>query len=281
MNIKVITACSRKYHMTPEANPDENLARGNVRDVGAATEMAYAEKPFREAEVDYREQMSHEAREALNFIASKEAEKALERYEATKDEEDPVVRVLREKALAGFEAVNGMGDKFIHHAAVDRQFGSIGRTPVREWVERINWGTKELAGELVDEILKSSGDNKEKLQQLRDLGIQFQKGLSFAFSEAPRVGMGYTGYVGVASDKAGRWAAVLADMMAERGLNESQLKWLAISGKDSDVAATIDKELGFFERTRISFPSTGTALDKDMEKYGWTWDKKQGKYIKL
>ena len=71
-------------------------------DPGPASEAAGAEKPFRDALVDYRGSLSEKGKEALEYIASEEGRKAIAKYQEG-EKEDPVVRILRERALATLE----------------------------------------------------------------------------------------------------------------------------------------------------------------------------------
>jgi len=79
-----------------ELRPGEEETR--IQDVEEAQVGAYAEKPFRDALVEYRDSLSEEAQKSLDWIASREGEEAIAAYREEKAGEDPVTRVLRERA---------------------------------------------------------------------------------------------------------------------------------------------------------------------------------------
>jgi len=266
--------------MTSESNPSERVEHPD----GPAWEMAHAMKPFRDAEIEYRDQLSDSARQALDWIASKEAEKAVAAYEATRSEEDPAVRVLREKAEATLEVPQSIAK------LAERPDTKIGTLDAKEWVRRNEWGIREFGREAVDEILMSSADNQAKLARLQAIPGELGYGLMHVAKQWERQEGESERWHGADSEVAkggslASWGAIIGDIMAGEGVHEYIVTVMAWSGGQPGRAIPIEKiidpKINFFGRARVSFPAVGAGLDKSLERYGWVWDEKQRKYIKL
>ncbi len=116
-------------------------------DIDAARETAYAEKPARDYIAVYKENLSAEARQSLEWIASQEGEKALQRYEETKNEEDPIVRVLRERALESIKFPKEISSTVREGHAV------VGSIQGEEWVAGCEWALSAFGGEMIKTTL--------------------------------------------------------------------------------------------------------------------------------
>lgn len=260
-----------------ESNPgeeaNENIARGNIEDMGAARETAYAEKPFRDAEADYRERLSDEAREALKYIASAEGEKALARYEATKNAEDPVVRVLREQAIKTLEFSPRLRVG-IREALENTPDAKMGQVRLDEWERGAKWAIGELGRELVGEILakpmRTQLNRLDRKAELENLGTGLGIGLEYSYEGTPYY----------PSDPEGMlWGSFIGELMKGEGISRI-FEDLARSGKCAS-RDLIERHMGFFEAARVSFPSIALSLDRDLSDYQYVWDDKQKKYISL
>lgn len=266
--------------MTVESNPNEG---GIAHPDGPAWEVAHAEKPFRDAEIAYREQLSDAARQGLDWVASQEGEKAIAAYEATKNEEDPAVRVLRGKAEATLEV-----PQFIRELA-ESPDAKIGTVDAKEWVRRIEWGIREFGREAVDEILGSSIDNKAKQARLATIPGELGFGLQHVAKNWERGASSTERWHGADEGLSGApyrrgatlapWGAIIGDIMAGEGMHENVVSLMVRHGRR--IGDVIDSKISFYVRARTSFPAVSTGLDKSLERYGWVWDNKQKTYIKL
>lgn len=246
----------------PFEGPEAPSSQQPIEDVDAAREAAYAEKPARDYIAEYKEQLSPEARQSLEWIASQEAEKALKRYEETKNTEDPVVRVLRERALGSISMPVAVG------AIAPR----VGEVQGKEWLAGCEWAIHDLGAELVESTLADTYmDIGQKKGALERLGPGLASGIERF----------YRGRIIRGGEDAERFPAetlygyFIGNLMAGKGLEA--LSPLQTRGRPRILI----QMTGFLARARNSYPEIAAALDRDMSGRGLLWDKKQGKYIEM
>jgi hypothetical protein len=133
-----------------------------------ALEGAYAEKPFRDAEIEYRNQLSPEAQDAFKRIAGEEGEKAMKAFEERRSLEDPRISALRE--LAAQSIVIGWENKH-----------SIQETSNEAKAEAVENLVKRLGQGMVDRIIANDElDFREKTGRIQELGGALCIGLGIA-----------------------------------------------------------------------------------------------------
>ena len=238
-----------------------------VDDIGAATEAAYAEKPYQDALVDYRENLSDEGKKALEYIASQEAEKALANYKSDQ-EESPDIRILRERALATLAIPASVDRK------VERGFNGD-MNP--EWRNRCEYGVRELGSEMMERIIKDPDtETRYKMNHLRFLGSSLGRGVEI-FSRGDVAEENKT------QDTDVLWGDFIAAVMSKDRVGPTEVILDHISRIQGRPAGTIISEnLELFERLRRSYPQeVGSNLDHRMEQSGWIWNDKNKKYIEL
>lgn len=239
-----------------EETPD---AGARVEDIDAAWEAAHAEKPARDYIAEYRDQLSDEARQSLEWIASQEAEKALKHYEETKDAEDPVVRVLREHALESLQFPKDVAEW------IERDKGSR-HVSNEQWKKRCDWALQELGRELIEDTITNERIGlPQKKDQLKLLGRDLALGIKHTFFANQPVYLSKEFSLG----------RFIGELMSRGSMK-------ALDAVNPDTPGVeVRERIGFMERARILYPEIAERLDVDLSERGWLWDKKQNKYIKV
>lgn len=250
-------------------SPEEAPSQPPIEDMDAAREAAYAEKPARDYIAEYKDQLSDEARESLAWIASQEAEKALRRYEETKNEEDPVVRILRERALESIEFPKGLQTE-ITNRKEERMIGGRG-VQEKQWVAGCEWALHDLGAELIEATLTDKHlEPSQKKQALERLGPGLQTGVWHAYRGQTIEARDAEGYP---AEKL--WGYFVGNLMANRGIE-------AVRPLEHTVGPRVlEQIMGFLSRARISHPEITENLDGDLSKRGWLWDKRKNTYIPM
>lgn len=233
-----------------------------IEDTAAATEAAYAEKPARDYLAEYKEQLTPEAQQALNWIASEEARKALENYDANKNAENPVIRVLREKALNTLE--------FDLSKAADELKSQLGYLPDR-WIDQTGAILEQLGKSLIEDILKDETSNNAKLSALRNLGFDLLQG---ALASIERQDRSHTpGYF-----ESYDWGLSVSEVTSRGELSN---KFVTALTQEEDPKHEI--VLSILNEAHLSYPdpAINKKLDRNVESCGYIWDSKQNKYLKL
>lgn len=239
-----------------------------------ALESAYAEKPYRDALADYKSGLSEAGKRALEWIASREAEKALEKYRSAQ-KEDPAMRILRQRALATLELPESVRRTVAQKERVAQR--GRGEGIYNSWANRCKYGLQEFGKELIEKLL---GDQQmeavRKGAELKRLGFDLGTGVEHYIEGkiAPDITLRPENIL---------WGYIIASMM---DIINPETKIDTALGKISVKAKMpekllIQKHFGFFERARISYPEIGKNLDRVMEKYRWLWDETQKKYISI
>lgn len=139
-----------------------------VEDKNEAEESAYAEKPYRDAAAEYGEKLSPEAKQALDWIASQEGEKAIEAYRSRDaSQKETAARILKEKTLDAIVLRRASPDSYVIH-----EEESGGGWEREEWdglIEDINELEKRVAEPEIETLLSSAISPQEKQRQLKDL----------------------------------------------------------------------------------------------------------------
>ncbi len=240
-----------------------------IEDVDAAREAAYAEKPARDYIAEYKGQLSDEARKNLEWIASQESDKALKRYEETKNEEDPVVRILRERALESIEFPKELQTD-ITNRKEERAIGGSG-VQEKQWLAGCEWALRDLGTELIEDTLTDKHlEPFQKKQALERLGPGLQAGVYGAYRgrtiearDAEHVSAGEL------------WGNFIGNLMANRGIEAVKPLAHRVSPR------VLEQIMGFLSRARISHPEITENLDGDLSKRGWLWDKRKNAYISM
>lgn len=242
-----------------------------IEDIDAAREAAYAEKPARDYIAEYKDQLSDGARQSLEWIASQEADKALQRYEETKDDEDPVVRILRERALESLEFPEEIRTE-ITNRKEERMIGG-GGVQEKQWIAGCEWALRDLGAELIEATLTDKYlEPSQKQSALERLGPGLRSGVYDA----------YRGRTIEARDvdrfpvPVGRlWGYFVGNLMANRGIE-------AVKPLQHQVnPRVLEHIMGFLGRARISHPEITENLDGDLSKRGWLWDKRKNTYLSM
>ncbi len=253
---------------TPRQQPAERgdaSDKDSIVDIDAAREAAFAEKPARDYIAEYKDQLSDEARQNLEWIASQEAEKALRRYEETKDEDDPVVRVLRERALESIEFPQEVRERFVTAAKEGAVF--IGDVPPEQWIAGCEWALRDLGAELIDATISDGyKDLPQKKRNLERLGPGLQAGIEYA-SRGGTLKAEDRGTAEVG------WGVFIGNLMAGKGIGTIEFLREMVNPR------VLEQTMGFLTRARISHPEVAKSLDQDLSGRGWLWDKRQNKYI--
>jgi hypothetical protein len=114
-----------------------------IEDMGAAWEAAHAEKPFRDALIKHAEKLTPQEKEKLLWLASEEAEKAIEKFSKKKGEDrERAKEILKKRAMEAI-ALN-----------LPLKLETMGaREPATK--EFLSWALTRIAEPEVDTILKS------------------------------------------------------------------------------------------------------------------------------
>ena len=129
-----------------------------------AWEAAHAEKPFRDAMLKYGEHLSDDEKEKLLWLASKEAEEAVEKYSKTKGEERERAKILlKSKALGAIE-----------QGTPNKLDGVALREKAKEFIA---WALAQMAEPDIDDVLGSKWSPETKQKALQKLQGGLLEGL--------------------------------------------------------------------------------------------------------
>jgi len=150
--------------MTEDNVDKEALPTKDVAEVGA-----YAEKPFRDMEIKYREQLGEEGRKALEMIAGKEGEEAMKAYQEKKSLEDPRIDALR-TLISETAQLNPVLEVDISRRGKD-------------YLERTKNLLKRFSKNLLDRVIADEKfDFAAKKERLTHIGFFMDRGAAEAFN---------------------------------------------------------------------------------------------------
>lgn len=279
----------------PETSP--------VKDIEEAREGAYAEKPFRDTLIKYEKELPRKAKKALEWIASKEGEKAMAKYREEKSAENPVIKILREKAI---ETLGFSQDD--RNFLMDKMWQDPDDRTGEKKVNILQEAVKQMSLPVIEGILSSSMRIENTKDRLIELGFDAKNGLKMSYD--PNVGYDSASNIaeklkwgsGKKRDLDQRGADTLRGLFVGflmRGEGEKAIESLQIidsyyfrnypskytSGEE------IKKYLDFIsEARRKEIPRQHVIgegrwdkpinpLDYGMEQAGYLWDKDNKKYI--
>lgn len=151
----------------------ENNTPESVKDVAEAEAGAYAEKPFRDAVIEYTNKLDDHQKRALEMIATAEGEKAMVAYRDAKSLEDPRITVLRQNALLTI-GLSVDARKYIGNIGSSREKGE-NRLAITESL------IKNIASVEIDRILADATEIPQKSQRLGKLGAMLERGAEIAY----------------------------------------------------------------------------------------------------
>lgn len=247
--------------------PKEGAKPGYVEEDEGAWEAAHAEKPHQDALVDYKNSLSKAGKLALEWVASQEGEKALEKYRSAQ-KEDPEMRILRERALATLELPESARRIVTRRERVGKIDDS--------WAARCKYGLREFGKGLIEEIIRNQQmDATRKRAELERLGSDLGTGIGeyVEGKVAPEITLRPENIL---------WGYIIAGLMDIGSTTSMDMALKKISFKTkTPEGSLVQKHFDFFERARRSYPEIGKNLDPLMEKYKWLWDETQKKYISI
>jgi hypothetical protein len=133
----------------------------------------YAEKPFRDALIEYKNQLSDEQKKALEMIATTEGQKAMAAYREAKSLEDPRITALRQNALQTVR----LSEEARTYIAGGK--GGEQRLAITEDLVKIT-AALEIDRTLAD-TTDFSNDFSKKAQRLGKLGAAIERGAQMAY----------------------------------------------------------------------------------------------------
>lgn len=240
-----------------------------IQDIGTAEECAYAEKPYRDALVKYEESLTPEQKQALDWIASKEGEAAIQAYEEKKGEEDPRITQLRENALKLLEINNEVLRDYLRNYSdktpkdledkfedVQRVFSGIGMTRIENKLSKEDISLKERV-KMVDEELANLHSGVEGGAWDREHGTFFSN-----TSESQMAG----------------------DISRQIGFDNPSalvpaIEQLALA-KGSDNVTVAEEYLPYINDIRKK-TNNPKDWDKVMQEIDYLWVEKKGEYMSL
>lgn len=263
----------------PSGAPESYIQEKDAAEVGA-----YAEKPIRDAIVDYKKQLvekygekeAKQATEAMEWIASEEGEKAMAAYREGQEQEDPRVTLLREKAKQTILLTEFLSDDMMVEQVVAEQLKTVGMTEA-------------------DKIITSGLTVTEKIEQVKIVGTALNSGVgASSTSEWPdEVAQRYCKELG-----RGQWSVeqtvfllkgrMIADMALGKGKRGiatlESIAGLEDRSINEVVAENLDVILGTRKQIQDVFPEVDAGqrnkwIDQGMENLGWLWDKTNETYV--
>jgi len=141
-----------------------------VHDENAARDAAHAEKPARDFIVEHAVELSVGGKQALEWFASTEGEKAVERYNKKKEKINDIVRQNALKMFDVSDMVSGIIDP-------------KGKTYYSGRTQQVSERLVELADKAVELIpidlilADTNQSHPEKIQKIRNLANNFKKGI--------------------------------------------------------------------------------------------------------
>ncbi|MBI2640293.1 MAG: hypothetical protein HYW91_00180 [Candidatus Sungbacteria bacterium] len=242
----------------------EGAKQGYVEMDEGAWEAAHAEKPFRDAISDYKESLSEEAKKALEWIASQEAEKAIAQFE--KDKKDsPTLRTLRERTLA---TLNVPADVKSSFGKFDKE--AINPTFLKNW----QWALEEMGKLLVEKTLSGGGQASNKAALLELMGTELGEGIRRYASDGKENRLrGMSGNIA----RGELIAAVMAGDETRMGRMINEIAFQSSVSKRE----VIKEILSFLQKVRTEHQDVALHLDAALGKEGWLWDKKNKTYFEM
>jgi len=216
----------------------------------------------------YKESLSEEGRKALEWIASQEAEEALQKYALEKGEDDPVIDMLRARALATLELPSN---------AKKVEAGGMWRGTIdKDWATRCRETLKLFGSSMIEDILADPhSDNSQKIHRLKDLGADLAEGIQYAVD-------GDFTSVAMSQSETKHWGLFISELVNTGG-NPGAILGIISKEAMTPRGTLIQKQLPLFEQVRRSYPELGEKMDKlmEMDGIGWLWDSKNNKYISI
>lgn len=253
-----------------------------------AVEGAHAEKPFRDALVDYKEGLSEEANQALDWIASEEGEKAIEDYRKKQGDERIKAReLLKQKALMILDQPTLMAE-----LAVARHLEQGGKF--------LEWAIRGIAETQLDSILESSPP-KEILEKLFGIANDLRGGLNSSRATAggrsawelvkfkdPNYRDNNT--APSQSAKNGLRGFLVGSLLMNRSEQAMYALDILTSGTESEAEAELKLMLPILEHWQASpavdiivgtFTNNRAVINRKMQEIGLVWNPDTKKYLKI
>lgn len=266
--------------------PESVVADKNVAEVGA-----YAEKPLRDLEIKYRQQLTDEGRKALELITDKEGEQAMAAFQQTRSLEDPRIAALR--ALTSETIILSWDNKY-----------AFGKGEKAEETAQVVEGLLKRIGQgALDRVIADETmDFQAKAERVKGLGSSMNHGVELAFKSSDwpeqiigryskKLGKGQWSNHGVADLMRGYFAATMMTGGAPRAI-EALAEIGKLEGRDS--VGVIQEHMPLILELRKRYPEvnkwTGMtigstrkamALDYGMENHGFLWSPPMETYVHM
>lgn len=273
-----------------EVLPRDDQGDTRVADKDEALEGAYAQKPFVDAKLNYADDLTESQKVALDWLGSAEAEKAMAKYRAGKEQMTEAEQAIVERIEKLKTISDGNREYSLSHIQLGVNVPDRDKPEIKE--TKLNQAETLLATVIDMKVAEVMGrDDLTESQKLAELSS-----LSFTQSVVREdLGLGQGGGSRRSTEVEGLVREFVSHPSSTR---EALMLGKIVSGlvnrQELDCAIAIEK---IADITHSSFDDAfapykpmieqsyqeghGHDIDNVMERHGYIWSERKGKFLKL